>query len=86
MAHPNRGGDGHVGHDILIAASGEPGEECARRLNTVLRISGKTNDSVPNIFRTKIGAVGAGRGRRVRFLHLSITGSYWFAHKISRSQ
>src|SRR5438552_16138479 len=53
------GGNRHVSHDVLIAASGESGEKCAGRLNSVLRIAGQTDDRVLNIFRTKIGAVRA---------------------------
>src|SRR5947209_218802 len=55
----NGGGNRHVSHDVLIAASSEPGEKRARGLNSVLRIAGEPDDCVLNIFRSKIGAVRA---------------------------
>ena len=60
MDHPNRRRDGHVGHDILFAASGESGQKGAGGLNSVLRIPGETNYGVLNIFRPQIGAVRTG--------------------------
>jgi len=45
----------------LIAAAGEPCEKRAGGLDSVLRISGQTNDRVINIFRAKIGALGLRR-------------------------
>src|SRR5438309_540140 len=51
------GGNRHVSHDVLIAASGEACEKCAGGLNSVLRIASKPNDCVLNIFRAQIGAV-----------------------------
>src|SRR5437660_358881 len=53
------GWNGHVSHDVLIAAASEPGEKCARGLNSILRIAGQPDDRVLNIFRAQIGAVRA---------------------------
>ena len=51
------GRDRHVSHDLLRAASSEPGEEGARALDAVLRISGETNDGVVDVLGAEIGAV-----------------------------
>jgi hypothetical protein len=51
------GRDRHVGHDVLVAASGEAGEKRAGSLNSVLRITSETNHGVLNIFRAQIGTV-----------------------------
>src|SRR5207248_1546933 len=50
----------HISHDVVVATSGQSREKRAGGLNSVLRISGKANDRVVDIFRTKIRAV---RGR-----------------------
>src|SRR5437588_1283463 len=55
----NGGGNRHISHDVLIAASSESGEKRARGLNSVLRIAGQADDCVLNIFRAQIGAVGS---------------------------
>src|SRR2546430_3493376 len=52
----NRGRNRHVSHDVVIAASGQTRQKCARGLNSVLRISGETNYSILDVFRTQIGA------------------------------
>ena len=51
------GRDRHVGHDVLVAASGEPREESAGALDAVLRISREADDGVVDVFRAKIGAL-----------------------------
>ena len=56
------GRDRHVGHDVLVAAAGEPGEKRAGALDAVLRIAGEPDDGVVNIFRPQIGAVRTGTG------------------------
>ena len=38
----------HVGHDVLVAASGEPGEEPADSLDAVLRVAGQPDNNVMN--------------------------------------
>src|SRR5207248_5633594 len=63
----------HISHDVVVAASGQSREKRAGGLNSVLRISGKADDCVVDIFRTKIRAVrrrttsGSG-GWRCRFI------------------
>ena len=59
------GGNRHVGHDILGAASGQAREESAGALNAVLRISGEADDGVVDILGAEIGAV-RWRNRRAR--------------------
>src|ERR1700719_3732039 len=85
-------GDGgwncHVSHDVLIAASGEPGEKRAGGLDSVLRIAGEADDGVLNIFRAKIGPVrrrSRSHGGGIGFLHRGYIRIYRFAHGISRS-
>ena len=51
------GGDGHVGHDLLVAATGEAGKEAAEGLDAVLGITGEADDGVRN-------GLGGGGGRR----------------------
>src|SRR6202035_765700 len=58
--------DGHVRHDIVVAAPSQPRQKCAGSLNSVLRISGETNYGVLNIFRPQIGAVRSRTGIRSR--------------------
>src|SRR5438105_6252937 len=53
----NGGWNRHISHDVVVAASGQSREKRAGGLNSVLRISGKANHSVVDIFRTKIRAV-----------------------------
>ena len=66
----NRGRDRHVGHDVLVAAAGEPGEKRAGALDAVLRIAGEADNGVVDVFRAEIGAFAEGsdscyrRGRR----------------------
>src|SRR5262249_22551323 len=55
--------DGHVGHDVVLTAAGESGEERAGGLNSILRITGEPDHRVLNAFRPQIGSVG---GRRCR--------------------
>src|SRR5437764_11218126 len=79
----NRRGDRHVGHDVLIAATGESGEKRAGGLNSILRITGESNDGVLNVFRSKIGALRRrrrGNRGRVRLLDLGGAWSYRIAH------
>ncbi len=56
-------GNRHVGHHLLVAPAGEPGEECAGALDAVLRIAGQPNDGVVDAFGTKIGALGSASRR-----------------------
>ena len=56
------GGDRHVSHDVLVAASGESGEESARALDAVLRIPGEADDGVVDALGAKIGALGRAGG------------------------
>src|SRR5207302_1599119 len=51
----NRRGDGHVGHDVVLAASGKAREKGAGGLNSVLRISREPDHRVLNAFRPQIG-------------------------------
>jgi hypothetical protein len=52
----DRGRNRHVGHDVLIAATGEAGEEAADGLDAVLRVAGEADDDVVN----RAGSVGSG--------------------------
>ena len=65
------GGDRHIGHDVLIAAAREAGEEAADGLNPVLRITGESDDDVVN--GTGSGRRGCGATRRF--------GSIWADHR-----
>ena len=40
----NRGGDGHEGHDFLLAASGQARQEAADGLDAILGIAGDADD------------------------------------------
>jgi hypothetical protein len=52
----------------VVAAAGEPGEERAGGLNSVLRITGEADHGVLNAFRPQIGAIRRRRvGGRARF-------------------
>src|SRR5216684_9318431 len=63
------GGNRHVSHDVLIAASGQSRQKRAGGLNSVLRIASKPNDCVLNIFWTKISALRSRSGGwRCRFI------------------
>ena len=63
----NRGtaGDGrwdrHVGHDFLVAATGQARQYGTGRLNAILRIAGKPDNGVSNIMWPQVGPSG-GRG------------------------
>ncbi len=57
------GGNRHVGHDILVAPAGEPGEKRTRALDAVLRIAGEADDGVVDALRAEIGAFGRAVGR-----------------------
>ena len=37
-------GNGHEGHDLLLAAAGQPGQKTADGLDAVLRIAGDADD------------------------------------------
>ena len=50
----NRGGDGHVGHHLLIAAPREPREKTAERLNAVLGITGEPDDGIANALGAQV--------------------------------
>ena len=50
----NRGGDRHVGHDVLSAATGQAREESAGALDAVLRIAGEPDDGVADTLRPQI--------------------------------
>jgi hypothetical protein len=54
--------DCHVGHDFLVAATGQASQYGTGRLNAVLRIAGQTDDSVSNALRPEIGPSGSHRG------------------------
>ena len=73
----DRGRDGHVGHDVLLAATGEAGEERAGSLNSVLRISGEPDHGVLNTFRAQIGPLAVWRD--------CLCSSVWsFAHGVRK--
>ena len=81
-------GDRHVGHDIVIAASGQAREESAGALDAVLRISREADNGVVDALGAKIGAIrlrcrsgrwgsggrrrGSGRGPRRGWIFLAI--------------
>ena len=56
------GRDRHVGHDVLVAAAGEAGEETADGLDAVLRIAGEADDDVVDALGTRVSAFGRGGG------------------------
>ena len=56
--------DCHVGHDFLVAATGQAGQNRAGRLDTILRIASQADDSVSNVLRPEIGPSG-GSGSQV---------------------
>src|SRR5207237_8479154 len=58
----NRRGDGQVGHDVVLAASGKAREKGAGGLNSVLRISREPDDRVLNAFGPQIRSLGVRRG------------------------
>ena len=58
----NRRGDGHVGHDVVLAAPGKAREKGAGGLNSVLRISREPDDRVLNAFGPQIRSLGVRRG------------------------
>src|SRR5260370_29260939 len=66
----NGGGNRHVSHDVLIAASGQSRQKRAGGLNSVLRIASKPNDCVLNIFRAQISAVRTRSGGVVSKVNL----------------
>src|SRR5437762_3331591 len=84
----------HISHDVVVAASGQSREKRAGSLNSVLRIAGKANDGVLNIFRAQISAVRTRTGgsrsglvRRGGFLDCSYVGINRIAHEsVLRSQ
>src|SRR5262249_2731377 len=45
----NRGGNGHERHDLLFAATGQPGQKPADRLNAVLGITGNADDRLVDL-------------------------------------
>lgn len=44
----DRGRDRHVGHDVLVTATGEPGEETSDGLNAILGVTREADDNVVN--------------------------------------
>jgi len=58
----DRGRDGHVGHDVVLAASGKAGQERTRGLNSILRITREPDHRVLNAFRPQIGPLAVWRG------------------------
>ena len=68
----NRGRNRHVRHDVLVAATGETREEAADGLDTVLRVTGESDDYVLN----GPGGAGGTGGATLSF------GSIWADHEI----
>src|SRR5437763_16867774 len=53
----DRRGDGHVRHDIVLAASSQAREKCASCLDSVLRISRETDHCILNNFGAQISSL-----------------------------
>jgi hypothetical protein len=58
------GRDRHVGHHLLRAAAGQPRQHRARRLNAVLRISGKPDHGIADTLRPQISPKSPNLGGR----------------------
>ena len=54
----DRGGDGHVGHDFLVAAAGQSGQQRAGSLDAILRISSQTDHRVVDVLRPEVSPSG----------------------------
>src|SRR5688500_4111605 len=54
----NGGRNRHVGHDVLLASTGKPGEKAADGLNSILRIASESNYDVVD----EAGCAGSARG------------------------
>ncbi len=79
----NGGRNRHVGHDVLVAAAGEPREKRAGGLNAVLRIARESYNGVVDVLGTQIGALRRRCALRcARGLNLIITWSYRIAHDV----
>ena len=54
----NGGGNGHEGHDFLLATTRQPGEETADGLDAVLRIAGNADDRLVDLGQLRPAAAG----------------------------
>ena len=51
----DRGGDGHVGHDLLLAASRQAGQKRAGALDAILGIARQADHRVADALRSQVG-------------------------------